>query len=161
MSEHRESEDLLVRESLAAMGAPLSGVDAVRHHPPEQAVLRALELARHDGTVFRVLPLVLLRSEEDFDWAALLEEARARNVTQELGLLTSLAAKLAGRPSLAARVADLKGWGELPVRYYPEVRSSFERKLAEDRSPELARDWGFHVNVSEESLRSTIVKHGL
>src|SRR5690606_2382639 len=159
--EQPEADDQLVKQTLASMGALLLGVVSARHHPPELAILRGLELARRDGTVFRVLPLVLLRSEEELDWSALIAAARDRKVAQELGLLASLAAKLAERPSLALRVAELKGWREPSVRYYPEVRSTFERKLAEERSPGLARDWGFLVNVSEDSLRSTIQKHGV
>lgn len=155
------ADEQRIKETLASMGAPLVGVTPQRHQPLELALVRALELARHDGTVFRVLPLVLLRSEEELDWQKLFAAARERDMIRELGLLATLAAKLADRPTLAAKVVFLKGSTETPVRYYPEVRSSFERRLAEDRSPDVARDWGFHVNVSEESLRSTIMKHGV
>jgi len=48
----------------------------------------------------------------------------------------------------------------LQTRYFPEPRSSFEKALAEERTPPVARAWGFLMNVSEDSFRSTLSKHG-
>ncbi len=149
-----------VRESLVGLGAPLAGVTAARHFSAEETVVQALRLAREDGTVLRVLPLVLAKNELKLDWAALKELARRQKLKSELGLLTSLAAKLTGRPSLAARVVELRDGRRTKLRYFPEAKSKFERALAEQRSPRIARHWGFLMNVSEDSLRSTLSKHG-
>jgi len=70
-----------------------------------------------------------------------------------------LAGHLLGRPSLPRRAADLKDRRCKRMRYFPEPRSSFEKVLAEERTPPVARAWGFLMKVSEDSFRSTLSKH--
>lgn len=154
-----EEDATQVKESLAAMGAPL-GVRPIRHLDPDATLVRALRIARRDGTVLRVLPLVVARNEQTLDWAALKERARREKLKGELGVIVDLAGHLLERPSLRRRVADLKDRRRKKMRYFPEPRSSFERALAEGRTPPIARAWGFFMNVSEDSFRSTLSKHG-
>jgi len=155
-----EDDRAQVKASLVALGAPLSGVEPVQHFSADETLVRALRLARNDGTVFRVLPLVLARVEEKLDWAALKERVRREKLKGELGVLVSLTAHLTGRPALAERVADLKDRRRTSMRYFPEAGSSFERELAKERTPPVAREWKFLMNCSEDTLRSMLTKHG-
>jgi hypothetical protein len=148
-----------VRESLAAWGAPLAGVAACRHFPLGESLLRGLEAARQDGTVLRVLPAVLAEHLGDIDWSELKEDARHRKLKAELGMLVELTAGLLDRKDLCARVADLKDRRRRTLCYFPAVKSEFEKQLARKRSPAAARNWGFGMNLSEASFRSTLERH--
>ena len=147
------------REALVWWGAPLAGVPRVRRFELTETILRGLEEARHDGTVLRVLPVVLARNLDGIDWAQLREAARRRKLKAELGLLVELTAELLGRPSLKLPVAALMDRRRRTMRFFPEVKNRFETELARQRSPAVAQRWGFWMNVSEGSFRATLEKH--
>ncbi len=148
-----------VRESLAAHGAPLAGVDPVAHFKLEATLVEALDLARHDGTVLRVLPVVLAKHRGRLDWLELKEAARRRKLKAELGMLVELTAELLGDPALKRYVDDLRDRRRRVMRYLPEAKSDFERKLARRRTPRPVRKWGFLMNLGEDSLKPVLEKH--
>lgn len=148
-----------LRESLAAYGAPFASARREAHMPLEDAVLSALEAARTDGTVLRVLPIVLSKNLEQLQWGALKEGASRRKLKAELGFLIELTAELLGRPALRRQAAALRDRRRRVPRYFPEARSEFERRLARARSPAVARRWGFYMNSSMESFRSSLERH--
>ncbi len=148
-----------VRRSLVVWGAPLNDAPARDALPLEEAVVGALELARRDATVLRVLPVVLARNENDFDWRKLKELARRHKVAAELGMVCELTSDLTGRTSLKKHVDGLRDRRRKVRRSYPESRSRYEIDLARDRTPRAARKWGFLMNISEDSFRSTLDKH--
>ena len=123
-------------------------------------MLRGLEEARCDGTVLRVLPTVLARNVGSVDWAELREEARRRKMKAELGWLIELTAELLQRPELKAEAASLHDKRRRTLRFFPAVKSGFEEELARLRSPASALNWGFWMNMSDDSFRSTLEKHG-
>lgn len=157
-----------VRAALIAHGAPLM-VDTAQAHARgsapasamslEDAIVAALRMARFDGTVLRVLPATIARNRHSITWARLREAARFGGVKQELGMLVTLTANLLGEPSLKAQVRGFRDRRRRRLRFYPEPRSSYERELAMRRSPRVARQWGFLMNLSEDSFRSTLQKH--
>ena len=147
------------RESLVGWGAPLAGVRGIRHHALHETLLRGLSEAYHDGTVLRVLPSVLARNLEAVDWAALREEARRQKLKAELGLLVELTAALLDRPALLAHSAALHDKRRRTMRFFPAVKSSYEARAARQHSPRVARRWGFWMNMSEESFRTTVERH--
>lgn len=148
-----------VRESLAAWDAPLAGVRPRKHHSLSEALLRGLEEARRDGTVLRVLPVVLARHLGELDWKALREDARRRKLKAELGFLIDLTAGLLDDEALRAEAAPLRDRRRRTMRFYPLVKSRFEVELAKQRSPEVATRWGFWMNLSEDSFRGLLEKH--
>jgi hypothetical protein len=148
-----------LRDSLIAWGAPLSGERAEAHEGLEDTLLAGLAAARRDGTILRVLPVVLARNLSQLDWRALREGARARKLKAELGMLVELTADLLDRPELRREVADLRDRRRRGARFFPEIHSDFERRLAGLRTPASARRWGFRMNMSEESFRSTLERH--
>lgn len=152
-------EDRSTRASLAAWGAPLVAAEGRRAKSLEAALLAGLELSRRDGTVLRVMPTVLARNAARVDWQELEEGARRRKLKSELGWLLEQTAELANEPALARRGEKLRDRRRRSVRCFPEVKSRFERELAHQRSPPIARRWGFAMNVSVESLRSTFERH--
>jgi hypothetical protein len=156
----REELASVTRASLAALGAPLAVVKPVLRCAPHEAVIQGIELAREDGTLLRVLPVVLARNEDTLDWSALKELARRRKLKAELGMLLELTSQLTERPAFAAMAEDLRDRRRTARRYFPHAKSAYERALAEQRSPKVARRWGFFMNLSEESFRSTLSRHG-
>jgi hypothetical protein len=122
--------------------------------------MRGLEEARDDGTVLRVLPVVLARHRAEVEWASLREDARRRKLKAELGFLAELSAELADDPSLRAQAEALRDRRRRSMRFFPEARSPYEQELAKRRSPELARQWGFLMNMSMESFKGLLEKHG-
>ena len=149
-----------VRESLAAWGAPLAGVRPGKHHPLEEALLLGLEEARHDGTVLRVLPLVLARHGAALDWRALRQDARRRKLKSELGFLCELTAEVTGDKSLRDHAEPLRDRRRTALRFFPQVKSHYEEELARTRSPAVARRWGFLTNLSLDSFKGLLEKHG-
>jgi hypothetical protein len=154
------SEAKKVRESLAAWGAPLAGVRPRRHHSLNEALLRGLEEARRDGTVLRVLPVVLTRHLGEVDWKELREDARRRKLKAELGFLLEVSGRLLNDTSLGAQAEPLHDRRRRAMRFYPLVKSRYEAELAKERSPDVATRWGFWMNLSEESFRGLFEKHG-
>jgi hypothetical protein len=148
-----------LRETLAALGAPLAGEHPHEHMKLEDALVAGLQAARCDGTLLRVFPVVLAKNLDHLDWQALKERARRRKLKAELGLLVELTADLLDRPELCRQVADLHDRRRRVPRYLPEAHSEFERRLAKERSPAVARRWGFYMNMSVESFRSSLERH--
>lgn len=151
--------DQQLRETLAAFGAPLAGERPQEHMNLEDAIVAGLQAARCDGTLLRVLPVVLAKNLDHLDWQALKEGARRRKLKAELGLLVELTADLLDRPELRRQVVDLRDRRRRVARYFPQARNEFERRLAQERSPAVARRWGFFMNMSVESFRSCLERH--
>lgn len=148
-----------LRASMAAYGAPLVGVEPSAHFSFEETLIKGLAAARQDGTILRVLPVLLAKHHREVDWVALKEEARRARLKAELGLLLDLTGRVLGDPSLHKQAEDLKDRRRTRMHYYPEVKNRFEKQLAEAATPSVAREWGFFMNMSEDSVHSTLSKH--
>lgn len=151
-------EDDRVRASLAAYGAPLAVDAANAHYSPLETLVRAVELARRDGTVLRVLPAFVAAQRGRFDWREVAEEARRRKLKAEVGFVVELTAKLQ-HWTLPAELESLVDARRTKRRYFPEVKSRFERPLAERNSPSVAAKWNLWVNMSEATFSSTLERH--
>jgi hypothetical protein len=150
-----------VRDALSAWGAPLDGQRRRGRNTPSlpETLLSALEVARHDGTVLRVLPVVLAKNLHHVDWVVLLESARHRKLKAELGMLVELTADLLNQPELKSRVSSLKDRRRHKKRFFPEPRNRFEVELAKRQTPRAAARWGFMMNMTEEAFRTTLERH--
>ena len=81
------------------------------------------------------------------------------NLRAELGMLLDLTGTVAGLPELRAHAEELADARRKRVRFLPEVSGSYERRLAEHRSPPSAKRWHFAMNMTEESFRDLVRKH--
>lgn len=153
------SSDRNVRRSLAAYGAPLAGEEPRAALSLSETLVRALKLARRDATILRVLPVVLAKHVNDLDWTDLVERAHRTNVKSELGMLLDLTADVARLPNLRARTAELRDGRRKRPRYFPAVAGTFEKQLAERRTPDAASRWQFFMNMTEDSFREFVSKH--
>jgi hypothetical protein len=125
-----------------------------------ETLLRGLEASRDDGTVLRVLPVLLARNLDGVEWGALKEDARRRKLKAELGFLVELSAALLGKATLRDQAQSLADRRRRRMRFYPHVKNRYEEAAAKTRSPEVATRWGFWMNLSEDSFRGLLEKHG-
>jgi hypothetical protein len=159
-----ENEDMeglehqVVLESLVAHGAPLGGF-APRPTPLpfEQTVVAALDVAHLNSTVLRVLPALLSSHAQTVQLDVLKSWAVRLNKEAELGFLLELTDQLFDTPRLTLLLKDLSHakHPHQPVLFFrSEQGSERARKLAEARSPEAARHWGFLLNMPESGFKS-------
>lgn len=120
--------------------------------------MRALRKSHEDAALLSVLPVFVVNAADSLNWETTCAEARRAGYGAELGLILEIAARLSGRAELFARTQSLRPEQPTPRPYFP-IRSSYEQRLVEQRTPELARHWGFLMNVSEESFKSAYEKH--
>jgi len=125
----------------------------------EDIVLHALSRSHSEPSILRVLPILLSNAAEILDWKRLCEEAEKRSLGAELGFITQLAGALGGDARLASRVDSLVPAGRLNLRPYFPSRGAYSERLAAERTPPLARKWGFLMNMEEEVFRSAFEKH--
>jgi hypothetical protein len=146
------------RPTLAAYGAPLVIIPK-RDMDLEDALARALVVARRDPTLVLSVPVVLLDNAHTLDPRKLLRAARQHGVASELGMMLDLTARV-GRRRAFARLARL-----LPRRtgrpvYYPRALGGRRgRALADLNTPPVVARWGFRMNETEADLRSFVEKH--
>jgi hypothetical protein len=73
-------------------------------------------------------------------------------------MLTEMTAHFTGSEELAAKA---RAWWHQPTetRHLFAPRNDFDRELAEHRSPDVARKWGFLMNMGEDSFRALYERH--
>jgi DNA-binding phage protein len=152
----------LVRVWLAHLGAPLYGTSSLNKESvprPERVLADALELARADATVARALPVAVWRARATLNMAELRRLAGQRGQARTLGFFLDLTSELSGDRSLAraARPLRQRRSSRRASQFFP-VRSRMERRLAEAKTPAVARRWNFRMNMSVDSFASMFRK---
>lgn len=146
---------LEVRSVLAQFGAPLNASQAESTVSLEEALVAALEHAHHDSTLFKVLPVVLLRNMRRLDFDMVTQSASQRDRLVEWGMLLDLTGEIAGEESLSRRArALLETVRPVDRGCFFGGRTQGERFLAEKRTPPAVRRWGYRMNLTETSLRA-------
>ena len=158
---HGASDEQRLRGRLAALGAPLGGPAQARGHPPPEEVLAdGLVLAHHSPTVARVLPVAFWRQRDKLDYERLERAATLRDERQALGFYLELTGQLGGDRRLVRRASRLRDRRRTALRpFFSGGRGSFARAAAQERSPALARRWGFLMNMELESFATAFRKH--
>jgi hypothetical protein len=152
-----EREARRLRGQLAALGAPLHHDAAPRADaPPEEVVVRGVQLAHRDADVARTLPVCLYRQRETLDGEHLRAYARRLGEKRALGFFLDLTAELSGDRRFAAWARPLRDRRCTAPRAFFDAasRSSRERRLAETRTPRVARRWGWRMNMDVDACRS-------
>jgi hypothetical protein len=154
-------EEQRLRGRLAALGAPLAGpARRNRRLPPEEVLADGLVLAHHSPTVARVLPVALWRQRDKLDYDQLEGAATQRDERQALGFYLELTGQLGGDRRLSRRARGLRDRRRTALRpFFSGGRGSFARAVAQEKSPALARRWGFLMNMELESFATAFRKH--
>lgn len=158
---HGDSDQRRLRGRLAALGAPLGGAaKEARDPPPEEVLAAGLVLAHHSPTVARVLPVAFWRQRDKLDYERLEQAATLRDERQALGFYLELTGQLGGDRRLVRRASGLRDRRRTALRpFFSGGRGPFARAAAQERSPALARRWGFLMNMELESFATTFRKH--
>jgi transcriptional regulator with XRE-family HTH domain len=160
--EEAPADPELVRVWLAHLGAPLYGTSSMKRESvprPEHVLAEALQLAREDATVARALPVAVWRTREAVDMAELRRMAAQRGQVRTLGFFLELTSELSGDTSLAREAHKVRPRSKprRAVQFF-RVRSRLERRLAEAKTPDVARRWNFRMNMSLDSFTSMFRK---
>lgn len=153
-------EETLFR-SLRRWGAPLARVaTAGETLPLEETLGYALKLARRRPEVAHVWPVVLARHRTEVDAAALTLLAGRLGEKKALGFLFALTGSLLRDPVLARSGRLLRDERVRKTEdFFLLARGGRARRLAERRTPPLARRWRFRMNMPMESFESLFEKH--
>ncbi|MCI0411852.1 hypothetical protein L0222_03510, partial [bacterium] len=157
----RKPADDEVRLSLSKFGAPLgvhgeSEVDLSL----EETLAYAMNLARRDSTVARVLPVVLAKNKDVVDFPRLEFWARKLEVLPVLGFfldLTGLLLKSRKLHELAQSYADRRR-KRMENFFVNKKFNRFENELAEKNTPPVARSWRFLLNMGMDSFEDLVRK---
>jgi transcriptional regulator with XRE-family HTH domain len=145
---------------LAHYGAALYGpeTDLATVPPPETVLADGLKLARESASVARALPLAFWKTRERLDFDRLLKEGERRGQARTLGFFLDLTSRLSGDRAFegAARKLKVRSLSR-PTQFF-QPTTARERKLAELRTPEVARAWGFRMNMEMDSFESMFEK---
>jgi hypothetical protein len=151
-----DAEDL--RRRLRALGVPLAG-DAAREVPEvERTLVEGVRLARRDPVLARALPLAFWLQRTRTDPERLREQAQAQGAKQAVGFYLALTAQL-GRDATLRRLANtFRDHRVKSQRFFETPPSKHTEALERERTPALARKWGFTMNLDQASFASTFEK---
>lgn len=84
--------------------------------------------------------------------------AECRGQTRVLGFFLDLTAKLSGETTFESEATKLHVRVPTKPTQFFQPTTWRERKLAEMRTPEVARKWGFRMNMDMDSFESMFRK---
>jgi hypothetical protein len=94
------------------------------------------------------------------DYERLERAATLRDERQALGFYLELTGQLGGDRRLVRRASRLRDRRRTALRpFFSGGRGSFARAAAQEKSPGLARRWGFLMNMELESFATAFRKH--
>ncbi len=151
---------LQLMADLASLGAPVRAETAPASHVvPEETVAQGLRLTHRDPTLARVYPVLLARNRDRLDLARLKHRARSLKEQQTLGFFLDLTGELARDKRLQAFAQTLRDRRVRRVRdFFEGPHGKYSQDLASRRTPQLARDWHFRMDIDMENFRSIYSK---
>jgi hypothetical protein len=153
-----------VLDSLSALGAPLvvsplpksaESRDA-QLLPPEATIVEGALLARRDATVARALPVAIHHAQQELDLELLLGEAKRRGAHHAVGMFVELTGSLGSSERLLQAADRFRDRRRTRVQdFFLAATSPLQRRLAELNTPEVARRWGFRMNLGLDAFKAT------
>lgn len=151
----------LVRARVRTLGAPLAvSPEPVAQDDREGALVDAVRLARRDATLARVLPVAFAAQWQTLDRDRLEAAAVHAGAKHAVGFFLALTAELEGNIALRKLAEHFRDHRVTSLRLFftlPSARGS--RDLAERRTPQLARDWGYLMDLDLADFQSAFAKH--
>jgi hypothetical protein len=152
-----------VRAWLAEAGAPLSGSEVATGRAPERLedlAFEAVRVAPLDATLTRALPLFFWRSRSQLNPATLASAARGREEARTIGFFLELTGELSGDQSFRTAAATLRPARRHANTYFfrSSAESRFAREAARRSAPEVAKRWGFFMNMPLDSFQTLFDK---
>ena len=150
-----DPEPAQVLAHLKALGAPVrEATEPAVRLTPEEAVARGLRLAHNDPALARSFPVLLARNRGRLDMERLRQRATALGEKQSLGFFLDLTAQLAGDRELETLAHTLRDRRVRRTKnFFHGVEGKHARHLSELRTPPVARDWKFRMDMDMENFR--------
>ncbi len=146
---------------LRDLGAPLAVEGKPSRAPTsvEQALVAATELAHRDATVARALPVCFWLNRDKINGVRLEREASLRREKHSVGFFLALTAALGNDASMRKQAERFRDRRVRRMRdFFPASSAGYSLKLAERRTPKLARKWCFRMNMTMDSFASLFGK---
>jgi hypothetical protein len=151
-----------VRAQLAALGAPVQVEPQPLTAPVEETVVRGVHLAHCDPDVARTLPVCLFRQRDALDPVRLRAQAKQLGEKHSLGFFLALTSELSGDRRFAEwaqPLYDRRCTSPHPFFYAAAAMNSPRaQQLVDERTPSVARRWGWRMNMELDAFRSTFAK---
>lgn len=153
-----------VLASLEALGAPLlvqpkPDPSAAERLCPEASIAAGVQLARSSATLARALPVVIHQTRSVLDFDRLLREARHRSEPHPVGMFLELTASLDSDARLCREASRFRDGRRRGVQdFFVRATSGVQRALAERNTPEVARRWGYRMNLGMDAFESTFAR---
>lgn len=150
-----------LRNALRGLGVPLAGASAtdVPAETREAILVDGVRLAMRDPTVARVLAIAFWRLHDSLDFERLEAAARHARLRHAVGFFLALTAELAGDATLANRARRFRDNRVRTIRPFFELPATREADAtAERRTPEIARAWGYAIDLDMTSMQSQFAK---
>ena len=119
---------------------------------------RASNLAASDASVARAFPVFLHKVSSNLDFDALKEESRKLGNKHRVGFFLDLAGELGQDRVLKNAAKDFFDSRKKLQKSFFMNPSKYSRKLADERTPDLARKWGWSMNMGLDAFESTYQK---
>jgi len=146
------------RSVLALYGAQLVSA----FPPPENlpsatdAVLQSMKVLSEDPAMAGTLPVVLWKNRSDLDPARLVDDARSVGEGQRMGFMLEMTTALSGDERFAHWAATLRDKRVRRMRNFfrsdRTKQSPYHKQMLELHTPDLARRWGFLMNMSMQTF---------
>lgn len=145
----------LVRSWLVHYGAPLvveTGGEEVP--PPELVLAEGVALARSDVELALALPVAFFRQRQRLDFIELRGHVKTREQERAFGFFLELTGELSGDTKLTHEARRFRPERRSrPIPFFAAA-SKEERKLSEERTPDVARRWLFLMDVGIERFEA-------
>ncbi len=164
MSEKSQTSDSAdvsdLKGELAGLGLPVNAAKSSPSddRPLEPLLASACTLAHRDASVARSLPVLLARYRDELDMRELEHACRSVGQKHTMGFFLELTAQLSGDRALSNAATHFRDKRRKKERQFFDNASAFSRRVAESRSPALAKKWKLLMNLSHESFASTFEK---
>jgi len=145
--------------NLRQMGAPLASAGGKGATlGKEETLAYALELSRRQPEVARIWPVVYARHREELNHQRLAHLAGRLGQKRALGFFLDLTQELLGQkaPRAQNRLQDARF--RKTQDFFVTEHSERSRKLADLRTPKVARRWHFRMDMPLESFRTSFDK---
>ena len=127
--------------------------------PYFRPALNETEIAEVVSVLARAFPVLLARTRNRLDFEVLRQRATAIKEKQTLGFFLELTAVLTEDQDLRFVAKSLKDRRIKKTRdFFERVQGRRARRLAEQRTPEVARNWNFRIDMDLENFRQLFRK---
>ena len=148
-------QPLQVMANLTSLGVPLRAeATPTAAMLPEEAVAQGLRLTHCHPTLARAYPVLLARNRNRLNLELLRQRAFALKEKQTLGFFLDLTGTLANDPRLRSFAQTLKDRRIRRVRdFFEGPHGKYSQYLANQRTPQLANDWHFRMDMDMDNFR--------